>query len=451
MKIMAYDVETTGTNPGQYGIHQIAGIILIDGKEKERFEIKLRPNPKAKIDPEALKAANVTEEQIMAYPPMEEGYRELIKILGRYVDKFNKQDKFFLLGYNNAGFDDNFLRGLFLQNGDQYFGSWFWADPMDVRVLAIRQLAPVRHLMENFKLMTVARQVGIEVDESRLHDAVYDVELTYEIFKRLRLTKTEIEELHGDFQKQEAIQLAYEQLELIEPIPTDDPSNSNLENLQIAMNILRKFIKPAVTACLILWLAVGFSMMEAQAQFKEKGPKGDALRYNGWLQKQHSFKGYRPTNKEIRNMGMKPSEVRRKAKELKSNSTTILNTQNHEKTSPISHALPLYRLEHVTSPGRQKHSSNNRGIAFSEFADCHSEGIYFGRQLPLCDCSGISGILYPDQSPSESAGLLREDQQYHILTQRPSRIHFGSRKAQNGGNYDRAGWEILPYRLPRSA
>lgn len=37
--------------------------------------------------------------------------------------------------------------------------------------------------MENFKLMTVAKAVGIEVDESRLHDAEYDIDLTYQIFK----------------------------------------------------------------------------------------------------------------------------------------------------------------------------------------------------------------------------------------------------------------------------
>lgn len=291
MKILAYDLETTGTNPAQHGIHQIAGIILIDGKEKERFEIKLRPNPKAKIEQEALDVANVTLEQIMEYQSMEDGYQEFIKILSKYVDKFNKTDKLFLLGYNNAGFDDNFLRGLFLQNGDKYFGSRFWADPMDVRVLAIRQLAPVRHQMENFKLKTVARQMGIEVDESKLHDAVYDVELTLEIFKRLRLTDSEIRGIFDDFKMQEAIQLAFEQLEEFEALDDGHRMTEGGENISIALNILRKFIKPAVAACLTLLMAFSFNIYQAQAQFKDKGPKGDQLRYNGWLQKQYSYDG----------------------------------------------------------------------------------------------------------------------------------------------------------------
>ncbi len=248
MKIFNYDLETTGTNPGQHGIHQIAGIIIIDGREKERFEIKVRPNPKAKIDPVALEVCNVTLEQIMAYQSMADGYAELIKILSKYVDKYSKTDKFFSMGYNNASFDDNFLRGFFLQNVDKYFGSWFWADAMDVRVLAIRQLAPVRHTMENFKLMTVARQMGIEVDESKLHDAVYDCDLTYDIFKRLRLSKSELDGLLTDFQMKEAIELAYENIEAFMSEPERNQKDPEvLESLNIAMNVLRKFIKP-VTA-----------------------------------------------------------------------------------------------------------------------------------------------------------------------------------------------------------
>lgn len=290
-KIFAYDLETTGTNPGHHSIHQIAGIILIDGKEKERFEIKMQPNPKAKIDPEALKVANVTLEQIQEYQSFEDGYKELISILGKYISKFDRKDKFATLGYNNASFDDQFLRGLFLQNNDQYYGSWFWADSLDVRVLAMRQLLPVRHQMENFKLMTVSRQMGIIVDESKLHDAVYDVELTIEVFKRLRLTKTEIDGIFEDFKMQEAIQLAFEQLEEYEALPIQDQdSDSGKENIQIALNILRKFIKPAVTACLVFFMAFTFNISQSQAQFKDKGPKPG--KYSKWASKRE-FNGFK--------------------------------------------------------------------------------------------------------------------------------------------------------------
>lgn len=97
----------------------------IDGQEAERFDIRLAPNPAATIEQEALDVAGVTLEQVQSYQPMEDGYRQLVGILSKYVNKFDKRDKMYLVGYNNAGFDNNFLRALFQQCGDKYFGSWF--------------------------------------------------------------------------------------------------------------------------------------------------------------------------------------------------------------------------------------------------------------------------------------------------------------------------------------
>ncbi len=189
MKILFFDVETTGVLPNKHGIHQISGEIQIDGETKEQFNLKVRPNPKAEITPEALEVGGVTLEQIMAYPPMEEVFPQFISMLSKYVDRYNKKDKFFLCGYNNASFDNNFLRGWFLQNGDRYFGSWFWANSIDVMVLATPFLANVRSKMENFKLATVALACGINVEDDKLHDASYDIYLTKEIYKTVTGTK----------------------------------------------------------------------------------------------------------------------------------------------------------------------------------------------------------------------------------------------------------------------
>jgi DNA polymerase III subunit epsilon len=39
--------------------------------------------------------------------------------------------------------------------------------------------------MKDFKLSTIAEKLGITVDPSKLHDALYDVELTRESYYRL--------------------------------------------------------------------------------------------------------------------------------------------------------------------------------------------------------------------------------------------------------------------------
>lgn len=185
MKLLFFDLETTGTNPAKNGIHQISGMIEIDGVVKEEFDYHVQPNPRAIIEDAALAVGGVTREQVNSYPPMNVIYDQFVKMLSKYVDKYDIKDKFFLVGYNNAAFDNQFLRGFFLQNGDKYFGSWFWANSIDVMVMATVALAARRAAMENFKLSTVAAAMGIEVKTDELHNAMYDIYLTRGIYGKI--------------------------------------------------------------------------------------------------------------------------------------------------------------------------------------------------------------------------------------------------------------------------
>ena len=152
--------------------------IIFQGGTRQSFE----PRYSTKFEDEALAVADVTREQIAKYPAMGTVYRQFVAMLGKYVDKYNSKDKFFLVGYNNAAFDNQFLHGFFLQNNDKFFGSWFWANSMDVMVLATVYLANKRTEMENFKLSTVAATLGVQVDGDSLHNAMYDIELTKAVF-----------------------------------------------------------------------------------------------------------------------------------------------------------------------------------------------------------------------------------------------------------------------------
>jgi len=178
-----FDLETTGTNHKRHSIHQIAGFVEVDDMLEETFNFKVRPHPKAEILQEAMNIAGVTKAQIMKYPEMKYVYGELIQVLSRYIDRYNTQEKAFLVGYYNRGFDDQFLRAWFLQNNDIYFGSWFWSNSIDVSVLATEYLINKRKYMPNFKLGTVAKAFGLKVEEERLHDGLYDVELTRQIYE----------------------------------------------------------------------------------------------------------------------------------------------------------------------------------------------------------------------------------------------------------------------------
>ncbi|MDL2277970.1 3'-5' exonuclease, partial [Parabacteroides sp. OttesenSCG-928-G07] len=185
MKLFFFDLETTGIKFWRNGIHQISGEIVIDGICKESFNFKVCPNPKCEIEEEALKVCNVSREQILQYPPMQQVYNQIIEMLSKYVDRYDKKDKFFLVGYNNASFDNYFMKAFFTQNNDNYFYSWFWINSIDVMVMATHHLMERRHEMKDFKQETVARELGIEIEQEKLHDAAYDIQLTKEIYRRI--------------------------------------------------------------------------------------------------------------------------------------------------------------------------------------------------------------------------------------------------------------------------
>ncbi len=182
-KILFFDLETTGLDSKIHAIHQMSGMLQVDGKVVQEFNWSFRPDY-GEVTSEALAVSNLTIEEVMAREmTSSDAYRNLLGLLHPVCDKYNKKDKVFLCGYNNASFDNQFLRAFFSANGDDYFGSWFWSNSLDVMVYASMLLSKKRPQMENFKLMTVAKTLGIEVDDSQLHDALYDVRLTKEIFE----------------------------------------------------------------------------------------------------------------------------------------------------------------------------------------------------------------------------------------------------------------------------
>jgi len=107
MKIFWFDTETTGLDPHRCGIHQISGLVEINGSIAEEFNLHLNPLP-CTVEPRALAVSGKTEKVMEDSPPFTEGYKTLKKIFERYIDKFDKEDKFFVGGYN-VRFDIDFL------------------------------------------------------------------------------------------------------------------------------------------------------------------------------------------------------------------------------------------------------------------------------------------------------------------------------------------------------
>lgn len=179
MKILYFDVETTGKDAKINDIIQLAGIVEIDGEVKESLNFKMQPFSYETIVPEALEVNHTTLEEIKSYQDPKTVYREFTQLLSKYVDKFNKNDKFYPAGFN-VNFDLGFLREFFIKNNDQYFGSWFnyrFIDPLPFFYL-LESCNGIK--LENYKLSTVCEHLKIAIDA---HDALSDIEATRLVVK----------------------------------------------------------------------------------------------------------------------------------------------------------------------------------------------------------------------------------------------------------------------------
>lgn len=189
MKELYIDVETTGLDPVRNGIWQIAAIIIKNGNEEASLCTKIAVFGNDQIDDEALKMSGFTEAELrtigldMKDPKFV--HQKLCGVLSCFVDRFDRRDKMHFVAYN-ARFDMDFMRAWFKKARDDYFGSYFYFPPLDVMDRAAWALREVRHLMPDFKLGTVALQMGIDLDPEVLHDALHDIRLTIEIAKKLK-------------------------------------------------------------------------------------------------------------------------------------------------------------------------------------------------------------------------------------------------------------------------
>lgn len=184
-----YDLETTGLDPEKNGIYQVSFLIYKDGELLQEFDRRIQPMNGDEIDVKALAVNSVTLGDLSTYSLPIEFYYDFKDIIQQYISPYDKQQKMLQYGYN-VRFDESFLRKFFEKNGDKYFGSLFWYPPIDVMNLAMEYLKDVREKLPNFKQGTVAKALGLDVDEDRLHDSSYDIEVCRQIYQHITKSQT---------------------------------------------------------------------------------------------------------------------------------------------------------------------------------------------------------------------------------------------------------------------
>lgn len=182
MKILYFDVETTGTNPKENEITQFAAIVEIDGVVKEEVNFRCRPTNLANIDPQALEVTGMTIDKLMEAPEPSVMASQIKRLLDKYINKFSKTDKFYPAGHN-VQFDLDFLQSFWKKHIDQ-FGSGSYQNwrSLDSRVFGNFLAAAGKLETGDMKLETLANHFQIEINA---HDALSDIRATRQIIKKM--------------------------------------------------------------------------------------------------------------------------------------------------------------------------------------------------------------------------------------------------------------------------
>lgn len=175
MKVFWFDCETSGLDPSRHGIISLAYAVEIDGQTVA--EGQLFSNCKGKdVEDSALAVNHFTREQIEHFPLPQKMYHDLADLFAQYVDKFDKQDKFYAGGYN-VDFDMRFLRQLWTDCHDKYFGSWFYFGAIDpAALMPVMRYMGMELSPASFKLTDVAAYLRLDITGA--HDAQADILLT---------------------------------------------------------------------------------------------------------------------------------------------------------------------------------------------------------------------------------------------------------------------------------
>ena len=183
-KIIFIDTETGGVNPEKSALIQLSGIIRIDKKDIEKFNFYIKPFDNSEVNEKALEVQGRTLEELKTdkYVEEKEVYKQFINLLDKYIDKYDRTDKFVVAGYN-VRFDVDILKAFFQRHGNNFLFSYLDSSMLDplysIRLLQIAEILPA---LENNKLETWCKHFGIEL---KAHDSLEDIEATKKLIGKL--------------------------------------------------------------------------------------------------------------------------------------------------------------------------------------------------------------------------------------------------------------------------
>lgn len=192
LKLLCFDTETTGLDPTQHEIVQLSGCIATGetaGSMEPRswFDFRARPDHPDRASPEALAVTGYyTLAEMASWPRRDTMYQMFIDLLGKHVDKFDKQDKLQPFGYN-VDFDMRHLSEFARTFDPKYgIGSYAGWHKLDVLARLHWSLFASGQSVASRKLSAICEIYHIGL---RAHDSLEDIRATMRLANELKFCR----------------------------------------------------------------------------------------------------------------------------------------------------------------------------------------------------------------------------------------------------------------------
>lgn len=194
------DTETLGFNRSQSDIIQLAGFIEIDNNVVEKFNYFMKPHVfnDDKIEPGIWefheKNLGVTRDEILSWQDPNKVVDAFMQKLLKYINPYNKNDKFIVCGYNVSFDIDKIVSWVkhFETETNQKDKYWIYSifssqriDPMYLLPFIMPNMPQVS--LNLGKVWERFRKIGIDLPDisDKAHDARTDVMMTYTLWKKI--------------------------------------------------------------------------------------------------------------------------------------------------------------------------------------------------------------------------------------------------------------------------
>lgn len=186
-KILFIDMVTTGIGPetNRYGIYRMGGILTEDGVERERFELKIRPFPGARIVDSSLWVTGSSRSELLYSEEEGAAFMRFIDLLDSHVNVRNAADKLVIAGFNAASLDVPFLKELFRRNDNPHFRDYFRYQCIDIASVCAFSLMKGRPDLKDFHLESAARSLGVVPSHGDGYSCIDNAKTCLDIYRRL--------------------------------------------------------------------------------------------------------------------------------------------------------------------------------------------------------------------------------------------------------------------------